>query len=71
MRGSKRRIFSGKHRLHEEPFCPVVSDDTGYHSLFRNRNATFANPAGLGNTGSFGAVGGPTSRRDDKRTSRW
>ena len=53
--GSEKRIFAGKQRLHKEPFCPVVTNDTGYQALRHNRTAPH-NPGALGNTGSFGPI---------------
>lgn len=52
MLGSGKRVFAGKPRLHSEPFCPFVTDDTGYQELRRSHPAPH-NPSALGNTGSF------------------
>lgn len=56
MFGSKRRIFAGKQKLHEEPFCPVTTNDTGYLELFRGRTGSSSGSSALSNTGSFGPV---------------
>lgn len=55
MLGSRKNIFAGKQRIYEEPFCPFVTNDTGYSELFRKRSSSSAYSP-LQNTGSFGPV---------------
>ena len=33
---SRKRIFAGKSRLQSEPFCPCLTNASGYQSLLRN-----------------------------------
>ncbi len=33
---SQKRIFAGKSRLQSEPFCPCLTNASGYQSLQRN-----------------------------------
>lgn len=70
MFGSGKRVFAGKKRLREEPFCPFLTSEDGYQELRRSRNATPHNPNALGNTGSFGPVQDLRYRSDSKR-HRW
>lgn len=35
MLGSNRRIFAGKGNLRTEPFCPFITNETGYSVLRR------------------------------------
>ena len=66
MFGMKKRIFAGKQRLHDEPFCPVMSNDNGYHELLRGSTLPH-NPGALGNTGSFGPVPDLPQRHQNPR----
>lgn len=36
MFSSQKRIFAGKNKLHQEPFCPYYTDEGGQLSLQRN-----------------------------------
>ena len=56
MFGSDRRIFAGKQRLHGEPFCPFLTNDTGYQALQHSRTTLPPNSGALGNTGSFSPI---------------
>ena len=56
MFGSGKRVFAGKQRLRNEPFCPFVTNDTGYQELRRSRSNVPCSPNGLASTGSFGPV---------------
>lgn len=41
MYGSQKRIFAGKSNLQSEPFCPYITNESGYLSQmhrFRRRN---------------------------------
>ena len=31
---SHKRIFAGKQNVHYEPFCPCLSNDRGFRSMF-------------------------------------
>lgn len=44
MLSSQKRIFAGKQGLHAEPFCPYISNDTGYSSLRRSFENIFTRP---------------------------
>ncbi|MBE6471074.1 MAG: hypothetical protein E7000_05120 [Coriobacteriaceae bacterium] len=68
--GSEKKIFAGKQRLHGEPFCPFVTNDTGYQALRANRTAQH-NPGSLGNTGSFGPITDFNQKRPPNRTQYW
>ena len=67
MFGSDRRIFAGKQRLHGEPFCPFLTNDTGYQALQRSRTNPPYNHNAMGNTGSFN----PIIDFNQKRPSNW
>ena len=70
MFGAQRRIFAGKQRLHEEPFCPFVTNDTGYQALRHNRT-TPHNPGALGNTGSFSPIPDYKQKKPSTRPRYW
>jgi len=40
-----KRIFAGKRSLHQEPFSPVLTDESGHQSLQRN-SLSFDNQPG-------------------------
>jgi hypothetical protein len=33
--GGEKRIFAGKRNLRKEPFCPFVTNETGFHDFLR------------------------------------
>jgi hypothetical protein len=68
--GSEKRIFAGKQRLHGEPFCPFVTNDTGYQALRHNRT-TPHNPGALGNTGSFSPIVDFNQKKPTYRQRYW
>ena len=70
MFGAERRIFAGKQRLHEEPFCRFVTNDTGYQALRHNRT-TPHNPGALGNTGSFSPIPDYKQKKPSTRPRYW
>ena len=70
MFGAEKRIFAGKQRLHEEPFCPFVTNDVGYQALRHNRTAPH-NPGSLGNTGSFSPIPDRKQRKPTYRQRHW
>lgn len=41
MFSAQKRIFAGKGNLHAEPFCPFLSDESGFVSLRRNALGDF------------------------------
>ena len=45
MFSNQRRIFAGKGNLQREPFCPVLTDESGHQSLQRN-SLSFDNQPG-------------------------
>ena len=47
MFSSHKRIFAGKGNLHAEPFCPCITNDTGFFELKRHAN-TNRRPSGSG-----------------------
>lgn len=45
MFGSQKHIFSGKSKLQSEPFCPYITNESGYlsqMSRFKKHNAGIA-----------------------------
>ena len=70
MLGSGKRVFAGKPRLHSEPFCPFMTDDTGYQELRRTHPAPH-NPGALGNTGSFTPIADYNQKRPPHRQRFW
>lgn len=70
MFGADKRIFAGKQRLHNEPFCPFVTNDTGYQALRHNRT-TPHNPGALGNTGSFSPIPDRSLKKPSSRQRYW
>ena len=40
MFSTRKRIFAGKGDLRAEPFCPVLSNKSGYHALGKFANAS-------------------------------
>ena len=43
MFSARRTIFAGKQNLQPEPFCPYLSNSSGYLSLSRNGFGTASN----------------------------
>lgn len=40
----QKRVFAGKQNLRTEPFCPYLSDESGYLSLRRKPSGAFFRP---------------------------
>lgn len=38
MFSGRKRIFAGKQNLQPEPFCPIISNQSGYLSLYQSSN---------------------------------
>ena len=35
MFSARKRVFAGKGKLHAKPFCPIITDESGYEGLAR------------------------------------
>lgn len=46
MFASQKRIFAGKQSLRSQPFCPYLSTETGYISLFKSFGLSNHRPSG-------------------------
>lgn len=43
---SQKRVFAGKQNLHAEPFCPIMSNESGFLNL--RKAFSFANQGSSG-----------------------
>lgn len=41
MFSTQKRVFAGKHNLQPEPFCPYLTNESGYLSLRRKSSGIF------------------------------
>jgi hypothetical protein len=51
--GPDKTVFAGKQRLHAEPLCPFITNETGYRALSQSRKAP-RNLNPISNAGPFG-----------------
>lgn len=63
--GPEKRVFAGKQRLHAEPFCPFLTNETGYQALLQDRKV----PRGLNQLSNVASFGPHQHAPADRRKS--